>query len=476
MTQTACRTDIERFCARLATLVGPHASAAGTAIVARAPAIVDVMGGIVEEAGGLALQGALDVAVAAAAASNADGRLNLCRLSQHEEPRELALPAAVVVNSDPLPAPTDGEAGSTDLKHLAPAIIALLRRIVRELPHARFPSGLTLILQSDWPSDAQIDLVAPLLAAIAEAVVGLESATIDAMSKAEWCRAALSQAGRSSSLRVPLAALLAEPESLLLVRTRPHPTHNALELPDGVAVVALDTELARPVSTQRHRDTLLSAAMGHCLIQHLIRSDGQAVDADGSFLANVTPTEFVERFRDRVPTRMTGRAFVETYGGSFRDVAQVRAEKVYKIRSRVEHFIYENHRVHEFATTIARARRTSDPAALHRAGELMYASHWSYSQRCGIGAVETDQIATAVRAAGKTLPMYGAKVTGFGGSGGMVVLMADRADCHETLNRILTDFTSRTGRKTRIFHGAAPGAERFGTRRLDPAAAPAVLA
>ncbi len=477
MTTSTHRTDVDQFCSRLPALVGGEAASGQTVVVSRAPAIVDVMGGSCEDCGGLVLQGALDVAVAAGAAPRGDGRIVVGWLNSGGEPTEIATPADAVLKAGPDIA-VDVDADTAGLDRRGTRVIhALLRELAGCGAADAVRGGLTVIVQSDWPPDAVVDLDGSLAAAVAEAVCALVSPSMEAMRKAEACRRATIDCGAvSAGRRVPLAALLAEPRSLLLIRGTPQPTQSLLELPDGIAVVALDVEVGRPVKPSRHVDSLVAAAMGHVIIRGLIRAEGRPMDVDGSCLANIAPPEYVERFRNEVPTKITGAAFVQKYGTPDDGGLPIEPARIYKVRSRVEHVIYENRRVHEFATLIARTRRTADVQDLAKAGELMYASHWSYSQRCGIGTLESDQVIGAIRELGPDSGFFGAKSTGFGNGGGIVVLMRDTPAAHAALTGVLADFQARRGRRVRLFQGAASGAARFGVRRLASAPPAPVVA
>ncbi len=472
MTQNACRTDVERFCSRLPQWLGPQAASAQTVVVTRAPAVVDVMGGCGEECGGLVLAGALDVAVAAAVALRADGQVVICWMGDRDRPIEYSFAAPAVLSGN----------GSLDLAPLgaAPALHAQGARVIllliKQLAAAgaadALRSGATVILQSDWPLDAQIDLVGVIAAAVAEAISAACALNLDVVKKAEACRVACEAAGSPDpSRRVPLAALLGEPGSLLLLRAASQPSPSALELPEGITIAALDAEVGRPVADQRHYDSRVAAMMGHAIIRDLIKADGRKDNIDANHLAGITPADFVERFRNRMPTKLTGKAFGEKHGKLKHETLAVDPARTYKVRSRAEHIIYENKRVHEFASFVSKARRTGEDTDLSTAGELMYASHWSHSQRCGVGTLETDLIIAALRERGPTRGFFGAKSTGFGTGGGVVVLMRDTHECHDALALLLGDLSKRTERRIRVFRGAASGAARFGAKPLAEAVA-----
>lgn len=468
--QSACRTDVEHFCSRLPQFIPADSVAGQTVVVTRAPAVVDVMGGSCEECGGLALQGALDVAVAAAAAPRNDQRIVICWMSAREQPREYSMPVSGLTHAaQPELLSRDDLAGFEAVG--TRIVLHLLRLLISNGSPQALAGGLNIFVRCDWPTDAHLDLAGALAAAVIEAVAAAIAAPYDARHKAGVCRAAGIAAGLAThGHRVPLASLLAEPGSLLLVRTQPQPSQNALELPEGTAIVALDSEIGRPVTAARQYESRVAALMGHMIIRELIRSDDQGrADVNGAFLANVKPEEFVARFRSRVPTKMTGKAFLNRYGPPEDSQLLIEPARTYKVRSRAEHVIYESQRVEDFTTDIARAGRTGDSKDFQQAGDRMYASHWSYSQRCGVGTLETDQITAALRALGPASGFFGAKSTGFGAGGGVVVFMRDTAESQDALARALAEVQARTGRRIRVFRGAASGAAKYGARRLEPA-------
>jgi L-arabinokinase len=117
--------------------------------------------------------------------------------------------------------------------------------------------------------------------------------------------------------------------------------------------------------------------------------------------------------------------------------------------------------VNEFVSALVRARRTMSIDTLRDAGELMYASHWSHSQRCGIGGVETDRIVTAIRKQGIPMGLFGAKVTGGGAGGELVVLMRDDEVARNALSAAIREAQNLSNKAIHTFRGALPGAEYY---------------
>ena len=94
-------------------------------------------------------------------------------------------------------------------------------------------------------------------------------------------------------------------------------------------------------------------------------------------------------------------------------------------------------------------------ADLIEMGELMYASHESYSA-CGLGSDGTDLLVKLVRDRGPASGLFGAKITG-GGSGGTVAIFG-RAEAAPVIQEIAHAYTERCGRPTYLFRGSSPGA------------------
>ena len=99
-------------------------------------------------------------------------------------------------------------------------------------------------------------------------------------------------------------------------------------------------------------------------------------------------------------------------------------------------------------------------------GELMYASHASYSA-CGLGSDGTDRLVELVREAAARRPgIYGAKITG-GGSGGTVAVLA-AAGRRAVVDAIADRYRSETGRQTTVFSHSSNGARATGVARITP--------
>jgi L-arabinokinase len=157
---------------------------------------------------------------------------------------------------------------------------------------------------------------------------------------------------------------------------------------------------------------------------------------------------------ERLPERMTGAEFLRIRDGVDDELSSVEQEVEYPVRAATLHPIEEQARVETFL------RLLDEPVSPLRArliGELMAASHAGYS-RCGLGTPVTDRIVEAVRSVGWERGLIGARTSG-GGSGGTVVVLG-REEAEPVVRRLSE--TLGVG----LVSGTSPGASSFGTRLI----------
>jgi galactokinase len=109
---------------------------------------------------------------------------------------------------------------------------------------------------------------------------------------------------------------------------------------------------------------------------------------------------------------------------------------------------------------LARGNAT-DPslAAFRQMGELMYQSHWSYTE-CGLGSEATDQLIDLVRKHSDNDLLFGAKITG-GGAGGTVAVLGSLHG-EEAFQKVVDEYAQSYSGKPYVFTGSSIGADKFG--------------
>jgi L-arabinokinase len=185
----------------------------------------------------------------------------------------------------------------------------------------------------------------------------------------------------------------------------------------------------------------------------------------GHYLADLTSAQFAALSRC-LPEEMTGAEFLERYGGITDTATRVFAERRYPVRRATAHPVHEQQRVDRFARLLEEL--PGRPSAAHELGELMYASHQSYSA-CGLGSDGTDRLVELVRAAGRERGVFGAKITG-GGSGGTVVVFAT-SEAESVVRELAARYAAENGRAAQVFADSGPGAAETGVLEVGVSAA-----
>ncbi len=439
-------------------------------VVTRAPGRLDCIGGMADFSGTLALQMPIDRCVHVAAGRREDQKVRITSLdwANPEGPDTFEWPLGLFYQSDGQFV-TGGVLARklTDCpwaRHIAGVCLALLES--GEIPH--FAGGVNLLIHSDIPVGTGLGASAALQVAVTRALASLFEADLDVERIARACRSADTEVvGAVPGLVDHVTCLVGEPNALVQIRCQPDDVLGYLSLPRDVIFAAVDSGVRLPIRDQRYADNRAASLIGRYLIECMLRASGDMGDPTSGYLANISPSEYVSRFRNEIPVKLRGRDFLARYGQPEELEITVQADQIYKVRSRTEHHIYENERAHRFMERLARARRTGERDALVEAGELMYASHWSYGQRCGMGSIETDILVNAIRERGAARGLYGAKVTGKGCGGTVAVLMSAAPAAMAALEEACAAYTDRTHAHPAILTGSSGGAMTFAQRFLD---------
>ncbi len=472
-------------------------------VLTRAPGRLDCMGGMASDSGGLALQRPIDRCAYVAAGPRQDQRIAVRWLkgigdgpsgtsdsptpsASHEWPL-----SAFYQSNGQLTAPDElvRRVPECDGAHLVAGMCWSLLAS-RDLPH--LSGGVNLLIDCDIPRGRGLASSSAIQIAVAQALTALADIDLPAARLLHACHTTnVALAGRScgtgapcgtgssANLIEPVACLLGEPESLLQVQGHDGAVLGPLLLPRDVTFAAVDSGPRSDLCGRRYEDNRTASLLGWWLIEQLAPTGSPP-----GCLSGISPNDYVSRLRGELPVKMRGRDFAASYGlppclkgggstssspGAPASLVPVRfdPQQVYKIRSRTEHHIYENDRAHRLVERLSRARRTGERDALVEAGELLYASHWSYSQRCGLGSLEADVLVNEIRSRGPARGLYGAKITGMGCGGTVAVLMSCATSARAALEEACESYAARTGRTPTLMTGSSPGAHSFGRRYLD---------
>ncbi len=275
-----------------------------------------------------------------------------------------------------------------------------------------------------------------------------------------------------------MAVICGKAGHLMALLCQPAELRAPLRLPAGFAVFGIDSGIRHAVTGSDYTAVRVGAFMGYRILADLAglavspgEREGHVVVDDPTwdgYLANVGSTAFHE-YEVQIPNTLGGAVFLKRYGGTTDRITTIDPDRCYAVWTPTAHPVYEHERVTEWSNLLqpdppsASVRQAlAQPTRESRLGELMYASHASYSA-CGLGSDGTDLLVDLARAAGEADGIYGAKITG-GGSGGTVAILAHE-DAVDRVRQIAAEYADRTGREPYVFEGTSDGAAITGAMR-----------
>lgn len=442
-----------------------------TRFVAQAPGRLDVMGGLSDYTGSLVLNTTTGGHVCVVVQRRTDNDLSIISVrspvAEDVASTVVAMSQLYGPNGSLIDARHGRSLAGEGKKDVARCIVGALVEILRVAATPRLDGGLSVVVGSETKEPASPGWDVAVVAAALVAVAGACDVTLDPLEAAAVCQRVENEwLGIPAGVGDAVCVLLGEPNTLAEVRCEPCALSGSIRLPDDLVLVGIDCGMRHPEANLKYSRVRTAAFMGRALIDRIIRHDGSGRLQWDGHLARVSVTDYVGRFRDRIPTKLKGSEYLERFGETGDPLTRIDPEFVYKIRSRTEHHIYEHTRACQFVECLSRAIRSGENRALEEAGELMYASHWSYGQRCGLGSVETDMLVSLIRGHGTDAEIYGAKITGRGCGGSVAVLMRATERARAAVDDTIKRYQSKTGRVATLLRGSLPGALVSGAQRM----------
>jgi L-arabinokinase len=440
-----------------------------TCFLAVAPGRLDVMGGLAEYTGALVLNMTLGDHVCAAVQARRDGKISITAAPRGDGDAASEISVSRLCESNGRGADAEHVDGSDaasrpDLTTCAlGALTEAFRADLLPTPSA----GLSIGVGSSLPDGSGSGRHAAVAAATIVACAAALDRALEPLAVAAVCqRVENDWLGTPVGVADAVCALVGEPNTLLEVRCEPCVLGGSIHLPEDLLLLGIDCGVTQPNAVERYAHVRTATFMGRALIDRIIGHERVKQGSWDGYLSRLSVTDYVERFRDRLPTKIKGQDFLDRFGETGDPLTRIDPAGLYKVRSRTEHHVYEHARSRQYAECVSRAIRGGDRQALVEAGELMYASHWSYGQRCGLGSIETDLLVSLIRRHGAAGDVFGAKITGRGCGGVVAVLMKSTAQAHTAIEAAMADYSTRTGHTPRLLRGSTPGALVAGAQRV----------
>ena len=443
-------------------------------VLARAPGRLDVMGGIADYSGGLVCEFPLDCSTAVGVQRRDDRTVVI---ESYNAPNgETGYGTARVKFS------LDDLYGTAALmpveiirqffsggNHWAAYVAGAYWVLGRHRKLTRRTSGANIVCHSNVPLGAGVASSAALECAALSAITTAYHLILEPLETAVLAQAVENLiVGTPCGVMDQVASMMGNKNKLLLLECQPHNLKGFVEVPPGLMVCGIDTRARSAEGWARYRQTRIAAFMAQAIIAQAYKDLGQKADPTHGYLANVTPAVYRRYFRHLLPTSTRGSVFLRTFGGIADRLTTVDPVAIYNVRAAADHHVHENARVYQFVDMLEQATHGSADA-LVRAGRLMFAAHASYNHRAMQGSKQADLLVQLVRQHGLNHGFYGAKITG-AGSGGTVVVLCDDNDISRTiLQQIATAYQQYTGLVPQLLLGSSEGAAETGPLRMTTA-------
>ncbi|MDE3178595.1 MAG: galactokinase [Acidobacteriota bacterium] len=432
---------------------------------ARAPGRIDLMGGNADYTGGLVFQMTTREATLAASQLRDDGRVVLLNpgMRSFGWSERASLPAADLSNPKRV---REIANASPEMRWTAYVLGPL--HFLYQRAGGRLNSGVSLYIESSVPLNKGVSSSAAVEVAVmksAAEALGIKLGGVELARACQWAENVIAEA--ACGIMDQAAVALGEEGSCLPLLCQPCIPYSPVRIPEELAIKAIDSGVRHAVTGQEYEAARAACFMGYALIAEwenlplrLDESDGIARWIDprwNGYPSDIPPSVFRALYERRLPETMTGAEFLACGRVLPDPFTKVRPEGIYPVRACMRYAVEENQRIKLFVELI---RGKPSVQTRRLLGEQMLQSHYSYTE-CGLGSEATDQIVNLVR---EDPALYGAKITG-GGSGGTVVILGDAGD-DEPFQRVTTRYAEIIGSLPHVFEGSSQGADQFGVQTL----------
>ncbi len=433
----------------------------GRVIITRAPARLDVMGGIAAHCGANVFGLTLERSAVVGCQARQDRRLSALSFDAGLHGYQSALQISIDDFYTAGNLKSYGEVQSlfaqnprvTWAGYILGGFFALLKEgLVDCLPH-----GVAVIVKSNIPVEAGIGSSAAIGVATLTAINHLYELNLSALDIAR-----IGGIVENRIVGVPcetvdaITVAAGQKDTPLSIRSQPDQVLETVPFPPNTRLIGIHSRAQRTPTSSAYVDARTAAFMGLTILQNTLDLE----ELRDNYLCGLSTKDFRQKCWKVLPARMKGADFLDRYGETVDSLAAVEPQKVYGVRSRVEHSIYEHARVERFIEHFKAAN--TDPQGIHHhlteAGKLMYASDWSNRFRAGLGLPEIEQIVRSIRRVGVHGGLYGAKIT----SGGSTVAVLCYGDVSNAMIQILSAYKLAWGLDAEVFAGSSPGAFEFG--------------
>jgi L-arabinokinase len=439
--------------------------------ICRAPGRLDLMGGNVDYTGGMVFQSTIREATWAAAQRRSDQRILFwnpqMKLEGWAERPEFALDQLI-------DAETVKEMVNAHAELRWTAYVLGVFYFLRTRFPSNVSSGASIYIESEVPLNKGVSSSAAVEVAVMKAAAasyGIELSGIELAEACQWTENVIAES--ACGIMDQAASVLGHEGHVLPLLCQPCLLQPLVKLPEGLKCWAIDSGVRHAVSGAEYEAARAAAFVGYRMICSwenlaIVRDERGRIPRYSDprwqgFLSNIAPSEFRSRYEIRIPEVISGEELLSTAEIHPDPFTTIRPEMSYRVRACTRYAVEENHRIQLFIQLAADAGPRS-AATFCQMGELMFQSHWSYTE-CGLGCAATDQLVDLVREFRGANLLFGAKITG-GGAGGTVAVLGC-PEGEEAFRKVVNEYGRLHSCQPYVFEGSSIGADRYGVHILQ---------
>jgi len=435
--------------------------------ISRAPGRLDLMGGNDDYTGGLVFESTIREATYAAAQLRNDHVVEL----KNKSASDAGWQGDIVINLDGL---SDEEAvrkivnKSSSVRWTA-YVLGNMFYLKKKYPE-QITSGIKIYIDSTVPLNRGVSSSAAVEVAVmksAAAAYGIDLSGVELALACQWVENAICE---SACGIMDQAAVVTGKEGFIMpLVCQPCNIEPLIKLPNELKIWGIDSGVSHQVSGIEYEAARASAFMGYKII---CDTEKIPVTLDttsdihrytdtiwNGYLANLSRSHFYEKYERLLPAKSERSTYLDKHKIHVDPFTPLRENVEYNIWANTKYAVEENHRVQLFSELSRGAAITSSKRAFMLMGELMYQSHYAYTE-CGLGSKATDLLVTLCKNQGIENGIYGAKITG-GGAGGTVAILAD-TNAGNIIEKIMGLYAKAKMAEPYLFEGSSDGADSYG--------------
>jgi L-arabinokinase len=435
--------------------------------ISRAPGRLDLMGGNDDYTGGLVFESTIREATYAAAQLRNDNVVEL----KNKTASDAGWEGDILINLDEL---SDEETvrkivnKSSSVRWTA-YVLGNIFYLQKKYPE-RITSGIKLYIESEVPLNRGVSSSAAIEVAVmkaAAAAYGIDLSGVALSLACQWVENAICES--ACGIMDQVAVVTGKQGFIMPLVCQPCNPEPLIKLPDDLKIWGIDSGVSHQVAGIEYEAARAAAFMGYKII-----CDAEKIPVTletssdihrytdpvwNGYLANLSRSDFHEKYEALLPLKSDSTTYLAKHKIHVDPFTPLRENVSYNILANTKYAVEENQRVQLFSELSRGAALCSSKKSYVLMGELMYQSHYAYTE-CGLGAKATDLLVALCKKEGTENGIYGAKITG-GGAGGTVAILADK-NAGNTIEKIMALYANAEMGEPYLFERSSDGADSYG--------------